>query len=390
MKNEFTILGSGISAKIVASLLASKGFKTCLISDKDQNQQITNSNLVTFLSAGSLNYLSSMFPNMKFIREYPDIQTINCEHRSLNSKKNQTITFNNTNTETLGKIIKNTDLEKYFEKEISKLSNISVVDTDQPRVIENTLNGVKLKMDKGKDIDTDLFILSSTKKNIAHQSKIEFIKNDLKQKALSIRIKANIKNNHCAFQMFTSDGPLALLPYSKSEASVVWSLKNNSNILLQDEEGLTKTVSEYLNDYVSSIKIMSIEKHDLQFVYAKKLFIKNTVLLGNVAHNIHPIAGQGLNLSIKDIALFLKQIIKYKSLGYRLNDQMILENFEAQRKLDNASYSFGTFSLNGILSSNNKFLNFAARKGLGLVEKSTHLKKLFVRSATGNDFFKSL
>ena len=390
MKNEFTILGSGISAKIVASLLASKGFKTCLISDKDQNQQITNSNLVTFLSAGSLNYLSSMFPNMKFIREYPDIQTINCEHRSLNSKKNQTITFNNTNTETLGKIIKNTDLEKYFEKEISKLSNISVVDTDQPRVIENTLNGVKLKMDKGKDIDTDLFILSSTKKNIAHQSKIEFIKNDLKQKALSIRIKANIKNNHCAFQMFTSDGPLALLPYSKSEASVVWSLKNNSNILLQDEEGLTKTVSEYLNDYVSSIKIMSIEKHDLQFVYAKKLFIKNTVLLGNVAHNIHPIAGQGLNLSIKDIALFLKQIIKYKSLGYRLNDQMILENFEAQRKLDNLSYSFGTFSLNGILSSNNKLLNFAARKGLGLVEKSAYLKKLFVRSATGNDFFKSL
>ena len=331
-----------------------------------------------------------MFPNMKFIREYPDIQTINCEHRSLNSKKNQTITFNNTNTETLGKIIKNTDLEKYFEKEISKLSNISVVDTDQPRVIENTLNGVKLKMDKGKDIDTDLFILSSTKKNIAHQSKIEFIKNDLKQKALSIRIKANIKNNHCAFQMFTSDGPLALLPYSKSEASVVWSLKNNSNILLQDEEGLTKTVSEYLNDYVSSIKIMSIEKHDLQFVYAKKLFIKNTVLLGNVAHNIHPIAGQGLNLSIKDIALFLKQIIKYKSLGFRLNDQMILENFEAQRKLDNLSYSFGTFSLNGILSSNNKLLNFAARKGLGLVEKSAYLKKLFVRSATGNDFFKSL
>ena len=91
-----------------------------------------------------------------------------------------------------------------------------------------------------------------------------------------------------------------------------------------------------------------------------KTFYQKYVLLGNVAHNIHPIAGQGLNLSIKDIALFLKQIIKYKSLGFRLNDQMILENFEAQRKLDNLSYSFGTFSLNGILSSNNKLLNFAA------------------------------
>ena len=87
----------------------------------------------------------------------------------------------------------------------------------------------------------------------------------------------------------------------------------------------------------------------------KSLFYKNIVLIGNIAHNIHPIAGQGLNLSIKDIALFVKQINKYKSLGYKLNDQMILEEFEMKRKLDNTAYSFGTFSLNGYFSSNNKF-----------------------------------
>jgi 2-octaprenyl-6-methoxyphenol hydroxylase len=80
-------------------------------------------------------------------------------------------------------------------------------------------------------------------------------------------------------------------------------------------------------------------------------------LIGNIAHNIHPIAWQGLNLSIKDVALLVKQINKYKSLGYKLNNQMMLEEFEMERKLDSAAYSFGTFSLNGILSSRNCTLN---------------------------------
>ena len=69
---------------------------------------------------------------------------------------------------------------------------------------------------------------------------------------------------------------------------------------------------------------------------------------------------------------------------------MIFEKFDQERKLDNTVYSFGTLSLNDIFSSNNKFVNFTARKGLNLVDKSRFLKQLFINSATGNDFFKSL
>ena len=80
---------------------------------------------------------------------------------------------------------------------------------------------------------------------------------------------------------------------------------------------------------------------------------------------------------------------KYTSLGYRTNNQIILNEFEIKRKLDITSYSFGTFILEGVLSSNNKFINSTVRRGLGFVEKSKYLKQLFIRSATGKDFFKS-
>ena len=389
MKYEFTIYGSGISAKLASSLLAKNGFKVCLISDKDRNQDNLNTNLVTFLSEGSINYLLSMFTNIRFINDYPEIQKINCQLNSLISNRSQSISFSNTNNESLGKIIKNIEIEAYLDQEIHQSSNIYIINLTELNSVQNKIDGVELKLQNNQIINSDLFILSSTKKNIAEQTKINFIKKNLEQTALSIKIQGTIKNENNAFQKFTSDGPLALLPYAKQEASVVWSLKNNSNILIKDNEELTDIISKHLSEYIDLKKIVSIEKHKLQFNYAKTLCYKNTVLLGNIAHNIHPIAGQGLNLTIKDIALFLKQIIKFKSLGYKLNDQMILEGFEMKRKLDNAAYSFGTFSLNGILSSNSKLLNYTTRKGLGLIEKSNKIKEFLVRSATGKEYFKS-
>ena len=110
MKYEFTIFGFGISAKITSCLLARNGFSVCLISDKDQKQEIPNTNLVTFLSRGSLNYLSSMFPNIKLFEEHPAIDSIHCELNSLRANKPQSIKFNDEKKQNLGKIVKNTDI----------------------------------------------------------------------------------------------------------------------------------------------------------------------------------------------------------------------------------------------------------------------------------------
>ena len=389
MKHEITIFGYGISAKITSILLAKSGFKVCLISDQDQNQERKDTNLVTFLSSNSFNYLTLMIPSMRLFNETPAIQIIKCQLKNLSEKKPQLIEFKSEEEGNLGKIVKNSQLENCLDIEINQLQNIHIINSNQPNLIKNSSDGVQLKLVNGEQIDTEIFILSSTKSNVAEQTEVKFVKKDLGQKALSINIKGKIKNKNCAFQEFSSDGPIALLPYSKDEASIVWSLKNNSKILQLTEEDLTQTIGNHLKEHISSVKIQSIEKFNLQFVYATNLFNKNTVLIGNIAHNIHPIAGQGLNLSIKDVALLVKKINQYKSLGYKLNDQTMLEEFEIERKLDNVAYSFGTFSLNGILSSNNKLINYTARKGLSLIENNKYLKRLFVKSATGEDFFKS-
>ena len=390
MKYEFTIFGSGISAKITASLLLRKGFKVCLIKDNISEDNVSSTNLVTFLSSGSLHYLSSSISNSNIFEKYPGIQAINCQLDSLSGNKSQSIRFKDNKYETLGKIIKNIDLEKFLDSDIKQFNNLDIINFTTPPKIENTANGVKIMFQNGDCLYSDLFILSSLQKNITRQLKVQFTKRDFEQQALSISIKGNIKNKHCAFQKFTSDGPIAFLPYSDEEASIVWSLKNNSKVLLKSNKELNEIISINISEQIDLFEIKSIDKHQLRFVYAKNLFYKNTVLIGNIAHNIHPIAGQGLNLSIKDIALFVRLMSKYTSLGYKVNNKLILEKFETERKLDNSSYSFGTFSLNSIFSSDNKYVNYTTRKALSLIEKNKYIKQMFVRSATGKDFFKTL
>ena len=391
MRYDFTIFGSGISAKITSYLLSSEGYKVCLILDKDKSQASSKTNLVTFLSQGSLNYLYLRFPKMcSLFDKYSDIEVIDCQLSNLNKNSFESISFKDHKKEILGKIVKNLELEETLNNYINQSVNLSIINSNPIRFIQNTTDGATIKLQNGNHIYSDLFILSSSQKNITEQLKIKFIKKDLEQQALSINVKGNIKNKHCAFQKFTTDGPLALLPYSDNEASIVWSLRNNSEILRKDNDELVQIIGNHLKDYISSLQLIKIEKHRLQFTFARNLFYKNTVLLGNIAHNIHPIAGQGLNLSIKDIALFIKQISDYQSLGYKINNRLILENFELKRKMDNTAYSFGTFSLNGILSSNNKYVNITMRKGFSLLEKSKFLKQLFIKSATGKDSFKTL
>ena len=96
---------------------------------------------------------------------------------------------------------------------ISQLSNINIIHGSYPSMVKNKKDGIKLKHLK---IDSDIFILSSTKNNIADSINIDFIKR-LKKEALSISVKGDIKNANCAFQKFTPDGPLAfyLIPKMK-------------------------------------------------------------------------------------------------------------------------------------------------------------------------------
>ena len=386
MNYDFIIYGGGISSEIAALALAKNKFSVCYV--KNQNTQKTESNLVTFLSSGSVNYLYSIIDDPLEFNKFTDIEKISCRLASI--KDGSSITFDNEPNSTMGKILPNKIISEQLASSLKENKNIDTLFKTKSIRKETHSNKVSIVIDEQKEIFARVLILSVNDENLLEQNNIKFISQNLNQTAFSINVKGEFKKQNHAFQIFTSSGPLAFLPYSHNQASLVWSLKNGSKELNYEKSKLESKVNEYFEKEIGALKIENIETHKLNFLYAKKLYHGNTVLMGNIAHNIHPIAGQGLNLSIKDISLFVEVILKYTSLGYEVNNRMAFKEFDQLRKIDNAAYSFGTLALDKILKSKNTFLSMFANMGIKILDKNNLLKRKIIKNATGVENFKAL
>ena len=386
MNYDFIIYGGGISSEIAALALAKNNFKVCYV--KNQITQKTESNLVTFLSSGSINYLCSIIDDPLEFNKFTDIEKISCRLASI--KDGSSITFDNEPNSTMGKILPNKIISEQLATSLKENKNIDTLFKTKSIRKETHSNKVSIVIDEQKEIFARVLILSVNDENLLEQNNIKFISQDLEQTAFSINVKGEFKKQNHAFQIFTSSGPLAFLPYTHNQASLVWSLKNDSKELNYEKSELESKVNEYFEKEIGALKIENIETHKLNFLYAKKLYHGNTVLMGNIAHNIHPIAGQGLNLSIKDISLFVEVILKYTSLGYEVNNRMAFKEFDQLRKIDNAAYSFGTLALDKILKSKNIFLSMFANMGIKILDKNNLLKRKIIKNATGVENFKAL
>ena len=386
MNYDFIIYGGGISSEIAALALAKNKFSVCYV--KNQNTQKTESNLVTFLSSGSVNYLYSIIDDPLEFNKFTDIEKISCRLASI--KDGSSITFDNEPNSTMGKILPNKIISGQLATSLKENKNIDTLFKTKSIRKETHSNKVSILIDEQKEIFARVLILSVNDENLLEQNNIKFISQNLNQTAFSINVKGEFKKQNHAFQIFTSSGPLAFLPYTHNQASLVWSLKNDSKELNYEKSELESKVNDYFEKEIGALKIENIETHKLNFLYAKKLYHGNTVLMGNIAHNIHPIAGQGLNLSIKDISLFVEVISKYTSLGYEVNNRMAFKEFDQLRKIDNAAYSFGTLALDKILKSKNTFLSMFANMGIKILDKNNLLKSKIIKNATGVENFKAL
>ena len=386
MNYDFIIYGGGISSEIAALALAKNNFSVCYV--KNQTTQKTGSNLVTFLSSGSINYLCSIINDPLEFNKFNDIEKITCRLASIND--GSSITFDSEPNSTMGKILPNKIISEQLTISLKENKNIDTLFITKSIRKEIHSNKVSIVVDEQNEISAKVFILSINDKNLLDQNNIKFISQDLNQTALSINVQGDFKIQNHAFQIFTSSGPLAFLPYSNNKASLVWSLKNGSKELNYEKSKLENKVNNYFEKEIGALKIENIETHKLNFLYAKKLYHGNTVIMGNIAHNIHPIAGQGLNLSIKDIYLFVEIILKYTSLGYEINNRMAFKEFNEIRKIDNAAYSFGTLALDKILKSKNSYLSMFANVGIKFLDKNSLLKSKIIKNATGVRNFKAL
>ena len=385
MTYDFIIYGSGLSSKLLALALSKNNFKSLIVAD--QKLKTKKSNLVTFLSEGSLKYISDILETEYIFNENENIEKLYCEHQV--SKKESILKFQNQDRQSLGKIVPNTTIDEFFNKKIlSHSEHIHIA--DHYKIIPQLNNNrITIKDDSGQLKEAGFLFYSSSKQDNDLLNNFEFVEKKLNQIAISASVNVQRIHHNTAYQLFTKDGPLALLPVQDDDASVVWSLDRDSSILKLSQNDLEIQLNRLFKNHVSELKIKNIQKQKLSFSYAKKMYQDKTILIGNVAHNIHPIAGQGFNLTIKDISKIVYYIKKYYSLGLDLNSNQALESFSNSRKFDNFAFSFGTLAMENIFSNENNVIRYVTSYGLNLVDRSKQLKKFLIEKATGKLHFKN-
>ena len=189
-----------------------------------------------------------------------------------------------------------------------------------------------------------------------------------------------------AEQHFLPAGPFAILPLRGRRSSIVWneSQADAKALLSLDEDDLLRQLERRFTLKLGEISLVSpVQGFDFAFRVARRFVAPRLALIGDAAHVVHPLAGQGLNLGLRDAASLAERIVEPLRLGLDPADPAALEAYQRDRRFDVVASSMGMDVMNRLFSNDIAPLRMARDFGLRLVDRAPPLKRLFMAEASG-------
>jgi 2-octaprenyl-6-methoxyphenol hydroxylase len=189
-----------------------------------------------------------------------------------------------------------------------------------------------------------------------------------------------------AVEHFLPAGPFAILPMTENRSSIVWTERAAlaPTLLALDDSSFHRELSARFGDFLGAIGVEGPRwSYPLAFLHAATYRAPRLVLVGEAAHVIHPIAGQGLNMGIRDIAALAECLVDGRRVGLDLGDSTILARYERWRRFDNIVLAGVTDGLNRLFSNSVAPVKLARDLGLAAVGQVPPLKRFFMRHAMG-------
>jgi 2-octaprenyl-6-methoxyphenol hydroxylase len=189
-----------------------------------------------------------------------------------------------------------------------------------------------------------------------------------------------------AEEHFLPAGPFAILPLSGKRSSLVWTEKRSeaARIVALGEQEFHGELERRFGLHLGEVTVLDKPRaFPLGYFVARSFIGERLALVGDAAHVIHPIAGQGLNMGLKDVAALAEVIVDAARLGIDPGQADVLERYQRWRRFDTMAMGFATNSLNFLFSNESTLLRTVRDIGLGLVDRAPPLKGLFIRQAAG-------
>ena len=263
-----------------------------------------------------------------------------------------------------------------FESEITSISKL------------NTLT--KVSLNNNYELQTPLLIGSDGRNSpVAQLSNFISKMNDYKQTAFTFLVKEGLDNNNStASQIFSDKGIFALMPIKhlkENMFSVVWSVPNE---LLKDtnkDNFVSKNIDAMTTKINSKITLESdIISFPLSNHHLDSYMKEGIVVVGDAAHSIHPLAGQGINLGFADADILCEEIIEAFKKGYSIGSHRVLKKYEIRRKSINEIMLKAMDGFIGLFGSSNIYIKVLRNLGLNIFNKISFMKVFFINHASGS------
>lgn len=260
---------------------------------------------------------------------------------------------------------------------------------DNRRVIAQAASGagITLTLDNGKTLHTRLAVGADGRgSGTASRAGIKRIGWSYGQTALVCAINHALPHDGIAHQFFMPPGPLAILPLTGNRSSIVWSETdaNAAAIHALPDEAYLDVLRPRFGSFLGEISLSGARNtYPLGLSLAHQMMAPRVALVGDAAHGVHPIAGQGLNAGMRDIAALAEVLADAHRRGEDFGAETTLMTYQTWRRFDNVTLALATDSFNRLFSNDNPIIRMARDIGMGAINAMPGLRRGFIREAAG-------
>ena len=287
----------------------------------------------------------------------------------------------------LGHIIENNVISLALYERLSAFENVEVITNSCTTQINITPENVSVTLKSGETIKSKLLIgADGSRSAIRQQFDIGVRGWDYDQTALVTYVKTEKPHAETAWQRFLPSGPLAFLPLPENYSSIVWSTapEHAQQLLAMDDDTFCLALGEAFEHTLGRIESTGPRAaFPLRFFIANNFIGTRLALVGDAAHTIHPLAGQGVNLGLADVASLAEVLLDAVAAGRDIGSNKVLRRYERWRRADSLSLFVAMDGIKRLFGSDVPALRWLRNLGLTLTHKAEPVKNHVVRSAMG-------
>lgn len=287
----------------------------------------------------------------------------------------------------LGMMVENRHLRQALKAALAQTDTVTLLAPDRIDTFETTSSRNLIRLRSGKQLECRLLVGADGRgSQVREQVGIGTFGWDYGQSGIVTTVEHALPHEGVAQEYFLPSGPFAVLPMVGNRSSLVWTERTDlaDALLGLDDEGFGVECAKRFGPYLGEMAPVGPRwSFPLSLQFARDYVRPRVALVADAAHGIHPIAGQGLNLGLRDVAALADVVVDSHRLGLDFGSLVALERYQRWRRFDNVSLGLACDGLNRLFSNDSMPLRVLRDAGLGLVNQIGPARRFFMRLASG-------